>query len=124
MIKGYDTTISNLVSGGTLELNSFLPMISHLLIKAMELQKKSTNVLAKNCINLIEVNKEKCKENLLKTSAIAASLVNEYGFETIRDIVHFANENKMPFIKAVLQSKLMSEEELYTILSNELSMDL
>ena len=124
LIKGHDVTISNLVAGGNLELNSFLPMISHLLLTSLGLLKNSTKSLAENCIKLIEANEEKCRENLLKTSAIAASLVNRFGFETVTEIVQYSNSNNMPFLKALLKSKLVDEKELFRIISNELSIDL
>ena len=124
LIKGHDVTISNLAAAGNMELNSFLPMISHLLLTSLGLLKNSTKSLAENCIKLIEANEEKCRENLLRTSAIAASLVNRFGFETVTEIVQFANSRNIPFLKALLKSKLVDENELFQIISSELSIDL
>lgn len=124
LIKGHDVVISNLVAAGNLELNSFLPMISHILLKSIELLRNTNYRLSENCILLIEANEEKCRETLLKTSAIAPSLVNTYGLETISEIVQFANKNNIPFLKALLKSKLVTEDELFQILSNELSIKL
>ncbi|MBU1100484.1 MAG: aspartate ammonia-lyase [Bacteroidetes bacterium] len=124
LIKGHDVVVSNLVAAGNLELNSFLPMISHILLKSIELLRNTNYRLSENCIKLIEANRDKCRETLLKTSAIAPSLVNTYGLQTISEIVQYANENQIPFLKALLKSNLVTEDELFQILSKELSINL
>ncbi len=123
LIKGHDTVIANLAAAGNLELNSFLPMISHLILSSLELLKKANMNFAENCIRHIEANEERCRKNLLRTSAIAASLTNRFGFDTINELVQYSKNNDIPFLQALLKSKLVTEEELFRIISNELSID-
>lgn len=124
MIKGNDVAISNLVSSGHLELNPFLPMISHLFLKSLELLRDANNALADKCIIGITANPEKCKKNLIESSALAASLISTYGYETIQDVVKFSEEKNITFLKALLQSNLVAESDLYNIISRELGIEI
>jgi aspartate ammonia-lyase len=124
LVKGHDVIISNLVAGGHLELNAFVPMISHLFLKSLELQKKSNYILAEKCITGIKADKEKCKKNLIESSAIAASLISKFGYDKISEITKLAEEKNSTFLKTFLNSHLMNEKELYDYISKELGIEI
>ncbi len=123
LVKGNDVVISNLVSGGNLELNAFSPLIAHLFLKTLSLLQQSNINLAQNCIKDITANVERCKLNLVNSSAIAASLITTFGYETIQDLVKYAEKHKIPFVKALMKSKLLDEKELLTIISKDLGVE-
>ena len=120
MIKGYDVIITNLAGHGNLELNAFIPLLAHTFLKSFTLLRDSNYNLVKNCIDGIEANTERCRQNLISSSAIAASLITTFGYDAISDLVSYAHENKMPFVKALMKSKLLDEKELLLILSKEM----
>lgn len=124
LVMGHDVMISNLVSMGHLELNAFGPMIAHLFLKSLHLLKLSNNNLAQKCINGINANPEMCKQHLINSSALAASLINTLGYDAVQEVVKFSDEQNIPFIKALLKSNLMAENELRTIFSKEVGFDL
>jgi len=95
-------------------------MLGHLFLKSIELLKECTINLAYNCIDGISANAERCKLNLINSSAIAASLISTFGYETIQELVNYAHKNKIPFVKALMKSKLLNEKEMYNIISKEL----
>lgn len=119
LIKGHDVIISNLVSAGNLELNSFTPMITHLFLKSIEMLRDTIYNLADKCINNIEANKERCKSNLLGSSAIAASLINKFGYDTIARLVKESEKKKVPFFEICIKHNLGSEEEIMNIILKE-----
>lgn len=123
MVKGHDAVISNLVGSGNLELNAFTPMIAHYFLKSIELLSKSNINLAEKCITGIKADKEKCRKNLINTSAIAASFISEFGYEKIQDIVKSAHEKNTPFVKELISCKLIKEEELNKILAKDLGIE-
>lgn len=124
LVKGNDAVISNLVAAGNLELNAFLPMISHLFLKSLEMLKKANVALAERCIAVIKADEEKCRKNLIESSAIAASLITRFGYDAIQEVVRYSDKQKVPFVKALLKSKLVDEKELYNIMSTELGLEL
>jgi aspartate ammonia-lyase len=120
LVKGNDVIISNLAGNGNLELNPFIPMLGHLLLKSLELLRDCINNLAINCIEGITANVERCKLNLINSSATAASLITTFGYETIQELVNYAHKNKIPFVKALMKSKLLDEKEMFNIISRDL----
>jgi aspartate ammonia-lyase len=123
-IKSNDLLISNLVSSGNLELNAFIPLIAHTFLKSLSFLRDCVNNLSSNCINDITADVERCKTNLVNSSAIAASLITTFGYETIQDLVKYAHEQKIPFVKALMKSKLLDEKELFNIISKEMGIDI
>lgn len=124
LVAGYDSVIMSGVSGGHLELNPFLPMIAHLFLKSLTMLKNTNYNLAKNCILGITANEEKCKEHLISSSAISASLISTFGYETVQEVVKYADKYGIPFAKALVKSKIVDEDELYSILSKDLGIKL
>ncbi|GJQ61757.1 MAG: aspartate ammonia-lyase [Melioribacteraceae bacterium] len=124
LVAGYDSVIMSGVSGGHLELNAFLPMIAHLFLKSLTMLKNTNYNLAKNCILGITANEEKCKEHLISSSAISASLISTFGYETVQEVVKYAEKYSIPFAKALVRSKIVDEDELYSILSKDLGIKL
>ncbi|MCX7875857.1 MAG: aspartate ammonia-lyase [Melioribacteraceae bacterium] len=120
LVKSNDLLISNLVSNGNLELNPFLPLIAHTLLKSFSLLRDSNINLAQKCIDGITANIDRCKSNLINSSAIAAFLIPTFGYETIQQIVKVAETDKIRFIDALYKSKLMDENEVYNLLLKEL----
>lgn len=124
MIKSNDSLISNMVSSGHLELNPFLPIISHTYLKSIWILSDTLINLSEKCIDGITANEEKCKSNLINTSAIAASLIPVYGYDTIQEVVKYAEKNKITFAKALIHSKIIDENELYSVLSKEMGLNI
>lgn len=122
LVKANDMAIANLVGAGNLELNAFTPMISHLFLKSLEMLRDSNNNLADKCIIGIKADAEKCHQNLIGSSAIAASLITTYGYETVEKIAKYAETHKISFIKALLKSKLIEEKDLYNLVSAEMGL--
>lgn len=123
-IKANDVSISNLTGLGHLELNPFIPLIAHTFLKSLVLLRDSNLNLANNCIAGVKANPERCRLNLLNSSAIAASLISEFGYETVQELVRYADSNNVPFIKALMKSKLVDENQLFNIISRDLGISI
>ncbi len=124
MVKGHNSMIANLASAGNLELNAFGPLIAHLFLKSLQLLRNSNYNLAKNCIENITANKEKCKSNLINTTAIAAALITKFGYDKIQEIVKISEKEKIPFIEALKKSEIVSEKELKIIIHQEIGIEI
>jgi len=124
MVKGHDVMISNLCAAGNLELNAFSPMIAHIFLKSLQLLKDMNYNLAENCITEIKANKERCKENLMNTSAIAATLITKFGYDKIQEILKKSKTENKSFMTSLLESRLVDEEELMKILSKEVGLEI
>jgi aspartate ammonia-lyase len=123
LVKGHDVVISNLVSSGNLELNAFSPLIAHLFLKSADLLKKVIINLSEKCIAGIKADEKKCKEHLMKSSAIAASLINHLGYDRVTEAVKRSEMEKKFFTQILIEQNLLSEEEVFQIVSKELGIN-
>lgn len=124
LVKGHDVIISNIVGSGNLELNPFAPLLAHTFLKSLVMLRDSNINLAVNCIEGITANVERCKLNLINSSAIAASLITTFGYETIQDLVKYSQKHKVTFVKALMKSKLLDEQELLNIISKDMGINI
>ncbi|MEP0860993.1 MAG: aspartate ammonia-lyase [Ignavibacterium sp.] len=124
LVKGHDVVITNLVGSGNLELNAFLPAISHLFLKSLILLRDALYNLSEKCIKGIKANKVRCRENLLKSSALAAILVNEFGYDKISEWVKEAYKNNVAFISFLKEKNLIDEQKLNEIINREIGVNI
>jgi aspartate ammonia-lyase len=120
LVKGHDIVISNVASAGNLELNAFSPLLAHLFLKSMKLFSDSLTVLAEKCIVGIKANEKRCQENLVRSSAIAALLINEFGYDKIAELVKEATEKNEAFTEVIKKNNLLSQEKINELISNNL----
>ena len=120
LVKGNDVIISNIVSSGNLELNAFSPLLAHTFIKSAELLKKSIINLAEKCIAGIEADERRCTENLMKSTAIAASFINQLGYDVVAEAVKKSEQEKKAFTQILVEQELLKEEEVYNSVLKEL----
>ena len=120
LVKGHDVVISNIASTGNLELNAFSPLLAHLFLKSMKMLNDSLNVLAEKCITGIKANKKRCRENLVRSSAIAALLINKFGYDKIAELVKEATEENEAFVNVIKRNKLVSEDKINKLISDSM----
>ena len=120
LVKGHDIVISNVASAGNLELNAFSPLLAHLFLKSMKLFSDSLTVLAEKCIVGIKANEKRCQENLVRSSAIAALLINEFGYDKIAELVKEATEENEAFTEVIKKNNLLTQEKINELISNNL----
>lgn len=84
-----DYLITNESASGQLELNSFYPIIvdsildsSYSIIPYLYLLKK--------CIKGIKINKQRCEDNLNKSTALTAALINHIGYDKASEVAKAA----------------------------------
>lgn len=124
LVKGHDVVITNLVGSGNLELNAFLPAISHLFLKSLTLMRDALYNLSEKCIKGIKANKDRCRENLLRSSALAAVLINEFGYEKISELVKEAYKRNVSFMSLLKEKNLVAEEKLNEIITREIGVNI
>jgi aspartate ammonia-lyase len=109
-----------LAGAGNLELNSFLPLIAHLFLKSMEMLRDVNYNLAQKCISGITVNVERCRQNLLNSTATAASLITKFGYDKIAEVVKYSETKKIPFITALKEKRILNDKELLEFLLKQI----
>ncbi len=102
-----DTAITTAASNGQLELNAFMPLIADRLLNSLELLNSAVMIFTEKCIKGINVNASKCMENLQKSSAMAAGLINHIGYDKASELAKEAIEKNSTLREIVLQKNIL-----------------
>ncbi|MEN6581708.1 MAG: aspartate ammonia-lyase [Armatimonadota bacterium] len=116
-IMANDQAITLAAMSGQLELNAFLPMLSHNLFQSLHLLKNAAVLLAEKCIKGIEADKERCHE-LVENSFIMLTALSPYiGYESASEVALLAESCGKTIREVVLDKELFTKEQLDAILS-------
>jgi len=111
-VAGNDAAISLCGQGGTLELNTMLPLMAHNLLQSITLLASAAHLFHTRCIGGITVNEEKCRDNVERSLALSTYLVPLVGYDRASAISQKAWAEGKTIREVVLQEKVLSREEL------------
>ncbi|HKY15209.1 MAG TPA: lyase family protein, partial [Microthrixaceae bacterium] len=89
-VMGNDTTVMVASSQGTLQLNTYLPVIADSLLESITLLTSVTHALGNQCIAGIEVDAETCRRYALASPALVTGLATTIGYDRAAAAVHRA----------------------------------
>ncbi len=85
-VIGNDTTIALGAQGGSLELNTALPLLADNLLRSIALLANGSRTFAARCIDGIEADRERCAATLERNLALATALAPVLGYDAAADI--------------------------------------
>ncbi len=116
LVIGHDVTITMAAEAGQLELNAFEPVIFYQLFESIHALTGAVHTLIVNCIDGIEVNKERCEEWVNRSVGIVTALNPYIGYKKAAEIAKESLKTGEPIKSIVLRLNLMSEEKLNAVL--------
>ena len=115
-IIGNDTTITLAAEAGQLELNAFEPVLFYRLFESLDTLRNGIEVFRSECIEGIEVNVEKCRNDVENSIGIITALCPYIGYTESARIAKLALREGKSVRHLILEEKLMSEEKLNEVL--------
>lgn len=119
LVMGNDAVIAQAASGGILELNQFMPLIAHSLLESIDLLTRASDAFRLHCVLGLQANEEKCRQNILNSTALITALIPEIGYEKASEIVKKAKEAQITVWEAVLQSGIINKQKMNSLISPE-----
>lgn len=116
-IMANDVAITTAAASGQLELNAFVPMISHNLFQSLQFLRAASILLAEKCVKGIEVNESRCRELVENSFAMLTALSPYIGYEAASELACESMKSGKTIRKAALDNGLFTEEQLDKILS-------
>ncbi len=117
-VMGNDTTITVGGQGGTFELNTMLPVITHNLLQSISLLASAADVFAEKCVAGITANEETCSGYIEKSLALVTGLVPKIGYDKAAAIAKKAYESGRTVREVALDENILSAAELNDLLKN------
>ena len=107
-----DGLIAQAAASGSLELNPFLPIIAHALLESIGLLSNACRILATQCVRGIVANEDQCRKNVLNSTALITAIIPAIGYEQASNLLKHSESLKLPVWETILQSGLLSEQQL------------
>lgn len=86
-VMANDQAISMAAAHGEFELNAFLPLIADALLENLTLLTNATELFRTKCIELIEPDRERCRELLETSYAFATAYTSVFGYDKVSEII-------------------------------------
>jgi aspartate ammonia-lyase len=119
VVMGNDMVIAQAASGGNLELNPFMPLIAHALLESVDLLINASELMRVHCIQNLKANEEQCRNNVMNSTALITAIIPSVGYEKASEIALKSRVENIPVKEAILQSGLISEQQLNELISPE-----
>ncbi|MEN6521898.1 MAG: aspartate ammonia-lyase [Armatimonadota bacterium] len=121
-VMANDQAITLAASSGQLELNAFLPMLSHNLFQSLTMLTAAAKLLAKKCVNGITANEDRTMELLERSFGLVTALSPYIGYEEASDLAKEALSTGKTIRELALKKKLFTKEQLEIIMApNEMT---
>jgi aspartate ammonia-lyase len=118
-VIGCDTTICVAAEAGQLELNVMMPVIAWNAIHASTILRESMKALRTRCVDGIEADRQRCRELLDRSTAVATALNPYIGYARTAEIAKESVKTGKPIRELALERGLLDATQLDRILSVE-----
>ena len=118
-VIGCDTTICVAAEAGQLELNVMMPVIAWNAIHASTILRESMKALRTRCVDGLEADRQRCRELLDRSTAVATALNPYIGYARTAEIAKESVKTGKPIRELVLERGLLDATQLDRILSVE-----
>ena len=90
LVIGNDAALTLACASGSLELNPFLPLVAQTLLDNLDLLTRADDILCRHCIEGIEVDTDRCAQQVANATATITALVPVIGHERATELAAMA----------------------------------
>jgi aspartate ammonia-lyase len=102
---------------GQLELNQYLPLITHALLESLRLLRQATKIFAEKCVTGITANEDRCRELVAKSHALATVLVPALGYEAVSTLLAESLAAGIPLAEHLTAKGMLTSQAAADLLS-------
>lgn len=107
-VMANDSIVAETASRGTLQINEFLPLLTHAIYETMDILINTNLILAEH-IAEIKAYEEKCREYIDKSPVIITAFLPEIGYEKATELIKEFYSNCDENVRKFLERKLGKE---------------
>ncbi len=118
-VIGADATVTAAAEAGQLQLNAFEPVIAHSLLQSLAWMTNACRTLRVNCIDGITANTTRLSMQVGSSVGVVTALTPYIGYAASATLAHTALTTNASIAQLVVDSGLMTEEQVQRVLSPE-----
>jgi aspartate ammonia-lyase len=107
------------VAMGSLELNPFLPLVAHCLLESFDLLARGCETLGTRCVEGIEADEARCRQQVENSTASATALVPRLGYARVGELVATSRREGRTIRDVAVASGLVTADEFDEVTSPE-----
>jgi fumarate hydratase class II len=111
------TTLGGL--GSYFELNLMMPLIAYHSLQSIRLLSDGASNFTRRCVEGLEADRERCKEMIERSLALATALAPKIGYDAASRIAKKAYDQRKTIREVVEEEGLFSEETLNRLMDLE-----
>jgi aspartate ammonia-lyase len=116
-IMGADLTITMAAFSGQMQLNAFEPVMIYNLFDAITLLRHACFTLKEKCIDGIKANVEQCESEVRNSIGLITAFTPYIGYDESAKLAKLAQKTHKSIYELITESKLLTPQEIATILS-------
>jgi len=110
-VYGNDAAIAFAASQGNFQLNTFKPVMIHNLLESSRILSDACDSFRLNCVDGLQPNREKIKENLDKSLMLVTALNPHIGYDKAAKVAKKAHQEHKTLKEAAVELGFLSEDE-------------
>lgn len=118
-VMANDTAIGIAASQGNFELNVFMPVMIYDFLQSVRLLTDAMNNFAARCVDGIEANEDKMKQNVASSLMLVTALNDYIGYERAAKVANTAFDRGISLREACIELEFLSGEEFDKIVMPE-----
>jgi aspartate ammonia-lyase len=118
-VVGADATVTAAAEAGQLQLNAFEPVIAHSILQSLSWMTNACRTLRVNCIDGITANTARLAREVETSVGVVTALTPYIGYAAAATLAHTALTTNASIADLVIESGLMSEDQVRRVLSPE-----
>lgn len=115
-VMSNDSLIGLAAGLGQLELNHYLPLLAHNILKSIKLLSKASSLFSEKCIKGIKPRINNCRNNVINSTSLATYLIPLFGYDKVEEIIKKATLTDQSIKQIILLEELLTEEEFNELL--------
>lgn len=115
-LAGNALTIQMAAEQSHLELAVMFPVIADSLITSLKLGIDGVALFRRKCVAVLSVNAIRCQKNLESSFVYATLFSPVLGYDIVATLVKEGIQKGVPFTQLILERKLLTEEEIETVM--------
>jgi fumarate hydratase class II len=111
-VIGNDATIAYAGTQGTLELNTYLPVMAHAGLESLGLLTAAVDLMVEHCVATIRPDVERCRSFAEDSAALVTALTPLIGYDAAAAALHDARASDRPLADLVVERHGLDADEV------------
>jgi aspartate ammonia-lyase len=118
-VAGGDVTVTMAAEAGQLQINAFLPVVTHVLFENLKWMTAAMTTLRENCVTEISANRERLAKQVESFAGVITALIPVIGYASAAQLARKALATNANVADLVVASGLATREKINELLTPE-----